>query len=66
MLVKWVRTAYVCGGWFGIKHKLLLGSGGGVYQEFTQVECQWKGSNCKQSARWQHVSQLKANAFCIW
>jgi hypothetical protein len=21
---------------------------------------QWKGSNCKQSARWQHVSRLKA------
>jgi hypothetical protein len=27
---------------------------------------QWKGSNHKQSARWQHVSQLKASAFCIW
>jgi hypothetical protein len=27
---------------------------------------QWKGSNCKQSARWQHVSQLKASAFGIW
>ncbi len=24
---------------------------------------QWKGSNCKQSASWQHVSQLKASAF---
>jgi hypothetical protein len=27
---------------------------------------QWKGSNRKQSTRWQHVSQLKAIAFCIW
>jgi len=27
---------------------------------------EWKGSNCKQSTRWQHVSQLKASAFCIW
>jgi hypothetical protein len=27
---------------------------------------QWKGSNCKQSARWQHASWLKASAFCIW
>ena len=27
---------------------------------------QWKGSNRKQSAWWQHVSQLKASAFCIW
>ncbi len=27
---------------------------------------QWKGSNRKQSARWQHISQLKASAFCIW
>jgi len=27
---------------------------------------QWKGSDCKQSARWQHVSRLKASAFCIW
>ncbi len=26
---------------------------------------QWKGSNCKQSTRWQHISQLKANAFCV-
>jgi len=26
----------------------------------------WKGSNGKLSARWQHVSQLKASAFCIW
>jgi hypothetical protein len=26
----------------------------------------WKGSNCKQSARWQHISWLKASAFCIW
>jgi hypothetical protein len=23
----------------------------------------WKRINCKQSARWQHVSQLKARAF---
>jgi hypothetical protein len=27
---------------------------------------QWKGSNHKQSARWQHLSRLKASAFCIW
>ncbi len=27
---------------------------------------QWKGSNRKQIARWQHVSRLKASAFCIW
>jgi hypothetical protein len=27
---------------------------------------QWKGSNSKQSARWQHVSRLKASAFYIW
>jgi hypothetical protein len=27
---------------------------------------QWKGRNHKQSARWQHVSQLKASVFCIW
>ncbi len=27
---------------------------------------QWEGSNCKQSTRWQHVSQLKVSAFCIW
>jgi hypothetical protein len=26
----------------------------------------WKGSNLKQSAKWQHVLQLKASAFCIW
>jgi len=30
------------------------------------IMSQWKGSNCKQSARWQHVSQLKARGFCIW
>ncbi len=24
---------------------------------------QWKGINCKQSTRWQHLSQLKASAF---
>jgi hypothetical protein len=24
---------------------------------------QWKGINCKQSTRWQHLSQLKARAF---
>jgi hypothetical protein len=23
-------------------------------------------SNCKQSARWQHISWLNASAFCIW
>jgi hypothetical protein len=28
--------------------------------------CEWEGSNRKQSARWQHVSWLKASAFCIW
>ncbi len=27
---------------------------------------EWKGSNHEQSARWQHVSRLKASAFCIW
>jgi hypothetical protein len=27
---------------------------------------QWKGSDYKQSARWQHVSQLKAGAFCFF
>ncbi len=27
---------------------------------------QWKGSNHKQSARWQHVSWLRAGAFYIW
>jgi hypothetical protein len=26
----------------------------------------WKVSNRKQNARWQHVSWLKASAFCIW
>jgi hypothetical protein len=25
---------------------------------------QWKENNRKQSAIWQHVSQLKASAFC--
>jgi hypothetical protein len=24
---------------------------------------QWKGINCKQSTRWQHISRLKASAF---
>jgi hypothetical protein len=24
---------------------------------------QWKRINCKQSARWQHLSRLKASAF---
>jgi hypothetical protein len=27
---------------------------------------QWKGSNRKQSARWQYVSRLKASAFYRW
>jgi len=27
---------------------------------------QWKGSNRKQGTRWQHISWLKASAFCIW
>jgi hypothetical protein len=31
-----------------------------------QKLAQWKGSNSKQSTRWQHVSQLKVSAFCIW
>jgi len=32
------------------------------------LECRpkWKGSNHKQSTRWQHVSRLKASAFCTW
>ncbi len=30
------------------------------------ILAEWKGSNRKQSARWQHISRLKANAFCIW
>jgi hypothetical protein len=34
----------------------------GILKEFSQ----WKGSNRKQSARWQHVSQLKASAFCVF
>ncbi len=29
-------------------------------------DSQWKGNNRKQSARCQHVSQLKASAFFIW
>jgi hypothetical protein len=24
---------------------------------------EWKGTNCKQSTRWQHLSRLKASAF---
>jgi hypothetical protein len=32
----------------------------------TKIMLQWKGSNQKQSASWQHVSRLKASAFCIW
>ncbi len=32
----------------------------------TYEDRQWEGSNRKQSARQQHVSQLKASAFCIW
>ncbi len=31
-----------------------------------QVVLQLKGSNHKQSARWQHVSRLKASSLCIW
>jgi len=31
-----------------------------------QKLAQWKGSNSKQSTRWQHVSPLKVSAFCIW
>ncbi len=27
------------------------------------LRLQWKGINCKQSTRWQHLSQLKASAF---
>ncbi len=27
------------------------------------LSTQWKGINCKQSTRWQHLSQLKASAF---
>ncbi len=30
------------------------------------VQLQWKGSNRKQSTRWQHVTWLKASAFCTW
>ncbi len=26
---------------------------------------QWKGINCKQSTRWQHLSRLKASAFSL-
>ena len=29
-------------------------------------DLQWKGSNHKQSTRWEHISWLKASAFCIW
>jgi hypothetical protein len=32
---------------------------------FLSLSNQWEGSNRKQSARWQHVSRLKACAFCI-
>ncbi len=28
-----------------------------------QKAFQWKGINCKQSTRWQHLSRLKASAF---
>jgi hypothetical protein len=30
---------------------------------FQYVPRQWKGINCKQSTRWQHLSRLKASAF---
>jgi hypothetical protein len=33
---------------------------------FENLRKQWKGSNRKQSARWQHIFWLKASAFCIW
>jgi len=29
------------------------------------VQAQWKRINCKQSTRWQHLSQLKAIAFLL-
>jgi hypothetical protein len=32
----------------------------------TLNKLQWKIINCKQSARWQHISWLKASAFCSW
>ncbi len=28
-----------------------------------QLQGEWKGINCKQIARWQHLSRLKASAF---
>jgi len=28
-----------------------------------ELQMQWKGINCKQSTRWQHLSRLKASAF---
>jgi hypothetical protein len=34
-------------------------------QEHSNV-IEWKGSNRKQSDRWQHVSRLKASALCIY
>jgi hypothetical protein len=46
-----------------------------LYAEYRYAEChyaechdadKWKGSNRKQSARWQHVSHLKASGFFIW
>ncbi len=27
---------------------------------------EWKGSNRKQNARWQHISRLKTCSICIW
>ncbi len=38
----------------------------GSFLEYIFNLNQYKGSNRKQSARWQHVSRLKASAFCIW
>jgi hypothetical protein len=35
------------------------------YDERCYAECrgQWKGINCKQSTKWQHLSRLKASTF---
>jgi hypothetical protein len=35
-----------------------------IFETYVMTQC--KGSNCKQIARWQHISQLRASAFCIF
>ncbi len=55
MFFKWLQTHKICNNFSGATFIII--------EHFEKCAFQWKRISCKQSAWWQHLSQLKDSAF---